>query len=463
MDGNSDPGPSVDPAADPDNREIWIIPSPEAFEARRHTPEEDATETIRSLHAEGKGIGGSGILMPIVVLWDKVPSHMKHIFTGIALVIDGWSRVLEARRAGVRDEVIARAFTNCDPNVFPPKAETIKLLNKVRRHEHAGARCIWAAREMRRTQVQMTQTEAAKYYHVNERHLRRALNVVDSGPDALIKAGLDERIELKTGVNCAKLKATLEEKAKLVEEALNAPDPNGALAKSIDKFKENQGRKRAADQNVGIARYDLIYVDAPWPQSHELPYETMTIEDIKDLHLGPKGRASRDVAHPTVTDVAAPNTILAFWVTEEFRNEAEPIMRAWDFEPLSPWLIWHKRPGHEGRVAQMCAEFLIIGRRGIAFEPAYKPPQIIRPEDFVEEFGECEPLEDSQKPELFRKLLHKMYPHLTRPIEVFARRSLPDPWEGWGDQYPGKVTKETSTEAALESSPEQDGSANNDP
>jgi hypothetical protein len=35
---------------------IWIIPHIDVVQnARRHTPDEEATETIRSLHAQGKG------------------------------------------------------------------------------------------------------------------------------------------------------------------------------------------------------------------------------------------------------------------------------------------------------------------------------------------------------------------------------------------------------------------------
>jgi N6-adenosine-specific RNA methylase IME4 len=264
------------------------------------------------------------------------------------------------------------------------------------------------------------------------------LKVVDHGPIELVQAAIDEKIELKDAEKCAELDATPANKAAVVADALKATDPTRALAKAVEKFKQNLGRRRAVDQNVVAGLHDFIYADVPWPQSHALPYETMTIEDITNLHLNPDGEASRDAAHPSVSDIAATNAILAFWTTEEFKHLAEGIMQTWGFEPLSPWLIWHKRPGMDGQVAQMCAEYLIIGRRGIAVEPAYKPPQIIRPADFAEDFGECEPLENSQKPELFRKLLQKMYPELTKPIELFARRSLPKGWRGWGNQYPGE-------------------------
>jgi N6-adenosine-specific RNA methylase IME4 len=42
--------------------------------------------------------------------------------------------------------------------------------------------------------------------------------------------------------------------------------------------------------------------------------------------------------------------------------------------------------------------------------------------------------EHSQKPEVFRQTIERMYPH-SKYLELFARGALPKGWEGFGNEY----------------------------
>jgi N6-adenosine-specific RNA methylase IME4 len=57
-------------------------------------------------------------------------------------------------------------------------------------------------------------------------------------------------------------------------------------------------------------------------------------------------------------------------------------------------------------------------------------PQNVKLFDSVQSI---ERTEHSVKPEAFREIIDTLYPHGKR-IELFARRSLPGEWKGWGNE-----------------------------
>jgi N6-adenosine-specific RNA methylase IME4 len=210
----------------------------------------------------------------------------------------------------------------------------------------------------------------------------------------------------------------------VIHPEMERKDARGLVLKTMAQ----QRLATAAKQNVGND-VSLWLADPPWPTTYEVPYKTMSISDIKNLRLGPNGRSSNDAKHPTVKRASAKCAAIGMWAVEELLHEGEEVLQAWGFDLLLPRIIWdkgsHVRPG---RAALMQHEYLLVGVRGGAV-PTWLPKSVIT----VPRSG----LKNSQKPVEFHATLQKMFPLLINRVELFARRTPPTGWRGWGNQYPG--------------------------
>lgn len=190
--------------------------------------------------------------------------------------------------------------------------------------------------------------------------------------------------------------------------------------------------KRAAKQNVGTG-VSLWLADPPWDPTFRLPYDTMSIQAIKNLRMRPDGNASVDPKYPSVADASAPCAAIGLWAIDEMLHEAEEVLAAWGFEMLNPRIIWDKGShARSGRAALMQHEYLLIGVRGGAM-----PVWLDKSVKMFPRAG----LKNSQKPVEFHAMLQKMFPLLNERMELFARRTPPDGWRGWGNQNPGPARK----------------------
>jgi N6-adenosine-specific RNA methylase IME4 len=187
---------------------------------------------------------------------------------------------------------------------------------------------------------------------------------------------------------------------------------------------------RAAKQNVGTD-VSLWVADPPWAVSYSVPYETMLTKDICELRLGGDGRASRNLKDPTVAEASAQCAAIGLWAVEELLFDAELVLASWGFEMLRPKIIWNKEShARAGSAALMQHEYLLIGVRGGAFVlDGCKPPSVVS----APRAG----LANSEKPARFHTMLEEMFPLLRNRVELFARRSPPEGWRGWGNQNPG--------------------------
>lgn len=141
----------------------------------------------------------------------------------------------------------------------------------------------------------------------------------------------------------------------------------------------------------------------------ELPYETMSVEEIADL---------------PVSDLADQNAHLYLWITNYHLRSAWDMCSAWGFR-ASQVLVWAKPPrgiGLGGAYTQT-AEFVIFARRGTL--PALKRVD-------TSWFNWKRPHNThSAKPEAFLDLVEQVSPGPY--LEMFARRQRLG-WDTWGNE-----------------------------
>jgi len=177
------------------------------------------------------------------------------------------------------------------------------------------------------------------------------------------------------------------------------------------------------------SKYQTIVVDPPWkygawgkaspvsrPNSkvYPMPYETMSLVDIKNL---------------PVLSIAADNCELYLWVTQRYLPAAFGIVESWGFKYCQT-LTWCKRPRGLGQGGVYCptTEFIILGRRG-------RMPKVRRV-DTTWWLVKRPHNSHSTKPEDFQDIIESV--SLPPRIELFARRERHG-WDRWGNEVPCSI------------------------
>lgn len=181
-------------------------------------------------------------------------------------------------------------------------------------------------------------------------------------------------------------------------------------------------------------KYRTIVADPPWKygkwgkadpktrpncKEYDMPYETMSIEEIKALN---------------VAGLADENCELYLWTTQKYLPHAFEVLKAWGFKYCQT-LTWCKTPRGKGQGGVYCPtnEFLILGRKG-------KMPKVERVDTTW--FHTKRPHNaHSKKPEFFQELIETVS-HAPR-LEMFARRKRVG-WDIWGNELENDVELETS-------------------
>jgi len=181
-------------------------------------------------------------------------------------------------------------------------------------------------------------------------------------------------------------------------------------------------------------KYRTIVADPPWKygkwgkadpktrpncKEYNMPYETMSIEEIKALN---------------VSDLADENCELYLWTTQKYLPDAFEVLKAWGFKYCQT-LTWCKTPRGKGQGGVYCPtnEFLILGRKG-------KMPKVERVDTTW--FHTKRPHNaHSKKPEFFQELIETVSD--APRLEMFARRKRIG-WDIWGNELENDVELETS-------------------
>jgi N6-adenosine-specific RNA methylase IME4 len=162
-------------------------------------------------------------------------------------------------------------------------------------------------------------------------------------------------------------------------------------------------------------KYRVLYADPPWQ------YGQTTHE--KYGHTG-RHYPAMSMAELSALDVQSLSTdeaVLFLWTTSPMLPEGLTLMSAWGFSYKASF-VWNKVKHNFGNYNSVRHEFLLIGTRGSCLPDSKK---------LIDSVVECErSKKHSEKPELFREIIDKIYPAGPR-IELFARQRASG-WDAWG-------------------------------
>lgn len=245
----------------------------------------------------------------------------------------------------------------------------------------------------------------------------------------LPKGKTSDKVAAFTGISGRTL-----EKAKAVVKAAEAdPEKFGKLAADMDKTGRANGpynRLRVIQQTTEIRKeppglpgrgpYRTIVADFPWPSEDD-------DEAPADRGRGYYGYPTMSIAEGckmSVKGIAHEDATLWFWTTNFhlLKGHATTIIRAWGFEPMT-MLTWNKDKMGRGQRLRGQTEHCIMAVRG---KPTINLTNQTTRLD-------AKSREDSRKPDEFYVLVEELCP-APRYAELFARRTLPENWDGHGDQ-----------------------------
>lgn len=151
------------------------------------------------------------------------------------------------------------------------------------------------------------------------------------------------------------------------------------------------------------------FPNGQWKQCFDLPYPTMTVQEIAAL---------------SVADLAADDCDLYLWTTQKYLPDAFSVMQVWGFRYCQA-LTWCKAPRGIGQGGLFCptTEFLLLGRKG-------RMPKGKRRLDSTW-WQVTRTSRHSQKPDLFYEIIETVSDDPR--LEMFSRRKR-DGWDVWGDE-----------------------------
>lgn len=165
-------------------------------------------------------------------------------------------------------------------------------------------------------------------------------------------------------------------------------------------------------------KYRTIYIDPPWPErgggkikrGADRHYKLMSIKEIASL---------------PISSLSMPNSHLYLWATNNYLEQAYPIMRGWGFRPVTV-ITWGKDRFGLGQYYRGQTEHCIFGVRGkVPYKVINGKRQqgttlILAPRTV-----------HSRKPDEMRQNIEKVsYPPY---IELFARERHGG-WDAWGNE-----------------------------
>ena len=163
-------------------------------------------------------------------------------------------------------------------------------------------------------------------------------------------------------------------------------------------------------------KYQIIYADPPWKYEHppigasnrsiEKHYETMAIEDIKNLEI-PIGD----------------NGVCFLWATAPKLKECIDVLECWGFT-YRTCLVWDKEIIGMGYWFRNQHELLLVGLKG-----KFSPPE---PHLRISSIWRERRSRHSEKPHRLREWINKCFPNSPK-IELFARHKAKG-WDAWGNE-----------------------------
>jgi len=179
-----------------------------------------------------------------------------------------------------------------------------------------------------------------------------------------------------------------------------------------------------------MKKYNVIYADPPWKTwsfkqnkdgqiRRDLPYTTMTDEEIKALQVG---------------KIIADDAILFMWAIDNKIPMINDFMKAWGFEYKCVGFVWAKKAKTTNGVnagfskyTRRACEFCFIGTRG----------KYIVKKKSLDQFIFEPKTTHSRKPHTVRKIIAEMMGDVPM-LEMFAREHH-EGWDVWGNEVVSDV------------------------
>lgn len=199
-------------------------------------------------------------------------------------------------------------------------------------------------------------------------------------------------------------------------------------------------------KNMG--EYSVIFTDPAWKQTKgnarkcrpnqtkSLDYETMSLEDIKEVHR-------------QVSTLCNDNHNIFMWTIDKFLHESEQMMKDLGYE-LHARFVWDKENGvAPAFTVRYSHEYLLW---------FYKKGHMLMPEEsmrgkYTTVLREKSTVH-SKKPNCAYEMIEALFPN-TRKLEMFAR-SIRKGWDAWGNQVGVFDTKLYKLVATISKEGEED-------
>lgn len=172
-------------------------------------------------------------------------------------------------------------------------------------------------------------------------------------------------------------------------------------------------------------KFNCILADPPWQMKMagkrrrakegvrptELPYPTMTVEEISSLNI---------------SDLATDECHIWLWTTNSHLEQGFKVLDSWGFKYLAP-IHWIKPSGTGNWFIHRTQTVLFGYKNKCRFELERYRPNILATGD---------PVRHSQKPNEFYTLIESI--SLPPRLELFARAERTG-WSSWGNEVPSHI------------------------
>jgi N6-adenosine-specific RNA methylase IME4 len=171
-------------------------------------------------------------------------------------------------------------------------------------------------------------------------------------------------------------------------------------------------------------QYRVIYADPPLHPGHTAEGSGGNTRGDDSAPKAAKqlspGMTVSDLKHLAVGTLATKDAVLFYWTAFSLLLDALEVLRAWGFHYKTAY-VWDKGRGSPRDYHSGEAELLLMCTRG-----SYTS-EVMEKEKQVQKFKGGR---HNQKPEEFRQMIDRMYPHGSR-IELFCRGKVPQGWYAW--------------------------------
>jgi N6-adenosine-specific RNA methylase IME4 len=177
-------------------------------------------------------------------------------------------------------------------------------------------------------------------------------------------------------------------------------------------------------------KFRVLYADPPWQYSDSR--EGLGAGDGAGKSVDRASTAASD-HYPTmskadlkaldVKSLADEDAVLFCWATFPLLADQLEVIEAWGFKYKTAF-VWDKTRGSFGHYHNCEDELLLVCTRGSCTPDSDKKEK---------QGHKLKASRHSAKPEAFRQMIDRMYPHGPR-IELFCRGMVPDGWFAWGNE-----------------------------